>query len=160
MLPKRLTNQSTTRNAKSWPRLPILANLPTEPEGCILEVTSLGKSAGSDSETASLVVVIKNQLKILEEQYESGSRRVKDFDLFVGDVGLVLETTLEESCHISLAIEATKVLHKWVDIFGSRDVSTVISCYGITLADLRIEFLKKGLGATCCLLPMNLTMIS
>ena len=159
MLLKRLTNQSTILNAKSWPRLPIYALLPTEPDGCYLQVTSLGKRAGSDSETVSLGVAIRNKLNFLEEQYDSGSRRIEDFNLVVGDVGLVLETTLKDSCRLSLAIEALKVLHTWVDVFGSRDVSTAISCHGITLAGLRIEFLKKGLEATCCLLPINLTTI-
>lgn len=156
---ERLTNQSTTLNAKRWPRLPVLAGLHTEPEHCILNVTSLGKRAGRDIETASLRSAIARQSKILEDQRAIGIRRVEDFNLVVGNVGLVLETTLIGSCDLFLAIEALNVMNLWVDIFGSRDVSTIISCQGSTLAEIRIVFFKKGLEATCCLLPMNLTMI-
>ena len=105
-------------------------------------------------------MAIKYRLEILKEEYDKGLRKVEDFNLVVGDVGLVLETTLKYSCHLSLAIEALNVMHTWVDDFGSRDVSAIISCQGMALAELSIKFFRKGLNATCCLLPMNLTMIA
>ena len=74
------------------------------------------------------------------------------------DVELALETTLEASLLIQLAIEALMLMQKWVDTFGSRDVWTVISCQEITLAQLAVAFLKLGLEAGSCLFPLNLTM--
>ena len=119
----------------------MVAIIHTDPEGCVLEVTSLGQRAGTNSETASLVEAIRKQLELLKEQKEHGRERVRDFDLVVNEVSLVLETTLELSTRISLAIEALNILNMWVDIFGSRDVSAIISCAGTTLAELRVEFL-------------------
>ena len=77
---------------------------------------------------------------ILEDEKAIGIRRVEDFDSFVGNVGIVLETTLRASCRLVLAIDALNVMRKWVDAFGSRDVSALISCQGSTLAELRIKF--------------------
>ncbi len=91
---------------------------------------------------------------MLQEQKEKGSQRAEDFNLIVVNVGLVLDTILSSSLYIQLAIEALEIMHMWVDIFGSRDVSAIISCEGTTLAELRVEFLKKGFEAASCL---NLT---
>ena len=114
---------------------------------------------GSYSESLSLEMAIVRQLAILEDEKEIGVRIVEDFDLFDRNVGIVLETTLKFSCHLFLAIEALNVMRKWVIAFGSRDVSAIISCQGLTLAELRVEFSNNGLEATCCLLPTNLTMV-
>ena len=114
---------------------------------------------GSYSESISLELAIVRQLVILEDEKEIGIRIVEDFRSFASNVGIVLETTLKFSCHLFLAIEALNVMRKWVDAFGSRDVSAIISCQGSTLAELWVEFSKNGLEATCCLLPTNLTMV-
>ena len=138
----------------------MVAELHTQSEGCLLEVTSLGQRAGTSSETTSLIEAIGKQLEVLEEEKEKGIRRAEDSNLVVGNVGLVLETTLRKSCHIFLAIEALNVMRMWVLVFGSRDVSAIISSEGSTLAQLEVEFLKQGLEPTCCLLPTNLTIIA
>lgn len=119
----------------------MVAVIHTDPEGCHLEVTSLGQRAGTDSETASLVEAIGKQLEFLKEEKEGGRQRVQDFDLVVNEVSLVLETTLRASLRISLAIEALNILNMWVGLFGSRDVSAIISCVRTTLAELRVDFL-------------------
>ena len=137
----------------------MIAAIHTKPEGCILSVTCLGHRAGTDSETASVVKAIREQGELLKEQKAQGLRRAKDFNLVVADVGLVLETTLEQSLYISLVIESLEIMQLWVDVFGSRDVSAIIRCQRTTLGELKIEFLKQGLEATSCLLPLNLTMI-
>ena len=69
----------------------------------------------------------------------------------------MLETTLIGSLRISLAIGAVNILDVWVDVFGgSRDISAIISCEEIMLAELKVKF-SQGLEATCCSLPMNIT---
>ena len=152
-----LTHQSSSLNVKPWPRLPFRAVIRTDPYQCLLSVTCLGERAGTDKETASAKVAIWKQGEILEEQEKQGLRRAKDFKLVVADIGLALETTLRQSLDISLAIESMDVLYMWVQLYGSRDISAIISCEGTWLAKLEIVFLNKGLETTGCLLPLNLT---
>ena len=154
---RRLTNQSSSLNAKQWPRLPLKAVIHTDPKGCILSATCLGQRAGSDSETASVIEAIRKQEEILKDQATKGSKRARDFYLVVAEVGLVLETALKNSLYISLAIESLAIMYLWVDAYGTRDISAIISCQGTTLAELRIVFLEKGLESSGCLLPVNLT---
>ncbi len=104
-----------------------------------------------------MIEAIRKQEELLKEEKKGGLRRAQDFNRVIADVGLVLETTLEYSLHISLAIESLAIMYLWVDVYGSRDVSAIVSCEGITLAELRIEFLEKGLELTGCPLPLNLT---
>ena len=99
---------------------------------------------------------IRKQEEILKKQVTKG-KKARDFNLVVAEVGLVLETTLEESLYMSLAIESLAIMYLWVDAYGTRDISAIISCEGTTLAELRIEFLEEGLKTTGCLLPLNLT---
>lgn len=152
-----LTHQSSSLNARHWPHLPLRAVISTEPYGCILSATCLGQRAGTDNETLSVEQAIREQVEFLEKRQRQGAGRAKDFDLVVADVGLVLETTLESSLVLPLAIRALEILHLWVDAYGSRDISAIIVCEKERLAEIRIEFLRNGLETTGCLLPLNLT---
>ena len=154
---KRLTNHSSSLNVKHWPRLPLRASIHTDPDGCFLSVICLGHRAGTDTETASVVQAIRQQGELLKEQQSHGVERATDFDRLVGNVFLVLDTTLIDSLYISLAIESLEILHLWVDAYGSRDISAIISCEGTTVAELRLGFLNQGLETMGCLFPLNLT---
>ena len=125
----------------------MVAVIETDFKGCVLKVTSLGKRTGTDSDTASLEEAIRRQLELLEEDKKEGRRLVFDFNLVVNEVDLVLETTLKFSLRLLLAIAALNMLRIWVDAFGSRDISAIISCKEITLAELKVKFLE-GLEAT------------
>ena len=127
----------------------------TDPDGCVLSVICLGHRAGTDTETAHVVQAIRQQGHLLEEQQSHGIERATDFDMLVADVNLVLNTTSKDSLYISLAIESLEILHLWVDVFGSRDISAIISCERTTVAKLRIEFMSQGPDTTGCLLPLN-----
>ena len=152
-----LTHQSSSLNVNAWPRLPFGAVIQTDPYQCLLRVTCLGERAGTAKETAFAKVAIYKLGELLEDQEEQGVRKASDSKQVVADIGLALETTLRQSLDISLAIESMDVLYVWMDLYGSRDISAIISCEGTILAKLWIVFLKKELETTGCLLPLNPT---
>ena len=152
-----LTHQNSSLNVRPWPRLPFGAVIQTDPYQCLLRVTCLGERAGTAKETAAAKVAIYKLGELLEDQEEQGVRRAGASKRVVADVGLALETTLRESLDISLAIESMDVLYVWMNLYGSRDISAIISLEGTILARIWIVFLNKGLETTGCLLPLNLT---
>ena len=154
---ERLTNQSSSLTVKHWPPLPLKAVIHTDPEGCVLSVICLGNRAGTDTETAHVLQAIRQQGHLLEEQQSHGIERATDFDMLVTDVILALDTRLKNSLYISLAIESLEILHLWVKVYGSRDISTIISCEGGAVALLEIKFMNQGPDTTGCLLPLNQT---
>ena len=157
---KEVDNQSSSLNVKHWPSLPLRAVIHTDPDGCVLSVICLGNRAGTDTETAHVVQAIRQQGHLLEEQQSHGIERATDFNMLVTDVILVLDTTLKDSLYISLAIESLEILHLWVEVYGSRDISAIISCEGTTVAKLKIRFINQGPDTTACLLPLNQTSSS